>query len=107
MPGSSVKLWLCALGLLCTTRLASSRTFVFTGDISRPHSISQVENPHWSPKKVPVAEVLAAPFRKHKIPMPQELQIAVDDAEGTSVPNRRFQSKKRANGQSVDGSSGQ
>ncbi|TVY80436.1 hypothetical protein LSUE1_G006009 [Lachnellula suecica] len=104
MPGSIIKVWIHIFGLLSTATLGISRTFVSIGNISQPYTITQVKNPHWSPKKVHVAELLAAPFRKHRIPMPKALQIAVDDVEANSTATG---SVRRANGQSVAGSSGQ
>lgn len=105
--GSGAKFLICIYYSLSAIGLASARSFVYTGDISKPHSITQIKNPNWTPEEIPVPLVLAAPFRKHRIPMPPVLQKAVDDVETTSVPGRRLRTKPRATGQSVPGSSGQ
>jgi len=107
MPGSGAKFWICIFCLLFAVRLALARAFISAGDSPGSYTFTQVINPNWSPKELPVAEILAAPFRKHRIPMPPELQEAVDEVETGSGPTRRFQMKPRANGQTVPGSSGQ
>jgi len=65
-------------------------------------SFSQVKNPRWVPHQVSTTEVYAAPFLKHKQPMPPKLQSAFEVLnDTTSILDAR------ANGQTVSGSSGE
>ena len=65
-------------------------------------SFSQIKNPRWVPHQVSTTEVYAAPFLKHKQPMPPKLEVAFEVLnDTTSILDARD------NGQTVTGSSGE
>src|SRR5450756_2310640 len=67
----------CATATLQAVRRPASRTFISTVPKSdRKFSVTQVKNPNWKPYSLSTTEVYAAPFLKHKRPMPEPLRAA-------------------------------
>jgi hypothetical protein len=69
-------------------------------------SLTQMRNPNWMPREIPVTAIYAAPFLKHHLRMPEPLKEAVDELNSTGLGNSTSLKHKRANGQKAVGTNG-
>ncbi|KAH8597914.1 aspartic peptidase domain-containing protein [Bisporella sp. PMI_857] len=74
---------------------------------SKVSSITQVKNPKWTSKQVSTLDVYAAPFLKHRIPLPKDLATAIENRPSARDLGKMSPLERRANGQTVSGSNGQ
>lgn len=107
------KLWIFILWLMAIVNgQLLQRKMTAPSHPRKAFSITQTRNPNWVPREIPVTIVYAAPFRKHKLRMPEPLKEAVIElaAEGelnsTNLPSRRRQLHTRANGLKTNNTNG-
>jgi len=97
----------CATAGLQAVRSPSSRAFL--SDESTPaatFSVTQVKNPNWKPYSVSTTDVYAAPFLKHKRPMPAPLRAAWNQIKVRESKSSSGSLSARNDGQLVNGSDG-
>ncbi|KAH8684826.1 aspartic peptidase domain-containing protein [Tricladium varicosporioides] len=69
-------------------------------------SMTQKINPNWKPRRISTTTIYAAPFLKHKIPMPKELKTAVKEEKQAALENGTFPIHERVNGQTAVNTNG-
>ncbi|CAG8973816.1 hypothetical protein HYALB_00005561 [Hymenoscyphus albidus] len=63
-------------------------------NFTRKFSLTQNKNPNWEPREIPVTDIYARPFRKHRIRMPKQLregvmELAAEESNSTSLKHKR------------------
>ncbi|KAN0119867.1 acid protease [Hyaloscypha variabilis] len=96
----------CATTALQAVRSSPTRAFITAASTSTAKfSITQVKNPNWKPYSLSTTDVYAAPFLKHKKPMPAPLRAAWNQSR---LRGKSYQGSlaARNDGQLVNGSDG-
>ncbi|RDL36595.1 Acid protease [Venustampulla echinocandica] len=97
-------LWSMVLSLVLVANAGALPRVLLNGDqkLNTSFTITQAKSPNWTPQRVPITAIYAAPFIKHKMRMPKKLRDAVAELDSNETSGIHH----RANGQTADGTNG-